>query len=171
MFVAFIATATTHVGADDSMQVLKQDVGTWNCEVKFFADPSAPPTVSKGTETCFMVGDYWLVSNFKGDIMGTAFQGHSQTGFDSATKKFVGTWIDSMSPFAMTTEGSWDEKTQTVTSTGVGKDPTGNETKHKMTVVYNKDGSRSFTMFGEVNGEFVKMMEIDYTKAASKTGR
>ena len=135
-FIALLATTTTIVRADDSSQLLKKDVGTWNCEIKFYADPSAPPAVSKGTETCFMVGENWLVSDFKGDIMGSPFQGHSLTRFDSENKKFVSTWIDSMSPHAMSTEGTWDETTQTLTSTGVGKDPTGNETKHKMTVVY-----------------------------------
>lgn len=156
------------IRAEDPIALLKKDVGTWQCEIKMYADPAAPPSVSKGTETNVMIGDYWLVSHFKGSIMGMDFQGSSQNGYDTASKKFVGTWVDSMSPHSMKTEGTWDEKTQTLTSTGVGKDPSGAESKSKMVVVYNKDGTRLFTMFGLINGTEVKMMEIKYTKAAEK---
>jgi hypothetical protein len=158
------------VSAQDSEigKILRRDVGTWDAEVKMFADLAAPPEVTKGVETNFLVGPYWLISHFKGKIMGADFEGSSQTGYDQASKKFVGTWVDSMSPHPMKMEGTWDEKTQTMTSTGTGKDPNGSEAKHKMVLVYNKDGSRNFTMFGYINGAEVKMMEIKYTRAASK---
>lgn len=154
--------------ADDGLALLKRDVGTWDCEVKVFADPTAAPAVSKGVETNFMVGDHWLIGHFKGSVMGMDFQGASQTTYDAEKKKFVGTWVDSMSPHPMKTEGSWDEKTQTLTTVGTGKDPSGADMKTKMVVVYGKDESRVFSMYQVVNGAEMKMMEIKYTKSVEK---
>ncbi len=100
--------------------------------------------------------------------MGMQFEGSGQTGFNPETKKYTGTWVDSMSPYAMATEGTWDEKTQTFTQHGTGKDGTGTEMKMKMTSVYNKDGTRLFTMSGAMpDGKEMKMMEILYSKSKS----
>lgn len=155
----------TSVAAQDEMKRFQADVGTWDAEVKMFTDPNNPPEVSKGTETNMMLGETWLIGHFKGKMMGMDFQGSSQNGYDPNKKKYIGTWVDSMSPYAMHMEGTWDEATQTMTNMGVGKDPTGNEVKHRMTTVYGKDGSRLFTMYGAMGGQEVKMMEIKYTQA------
>ena len=150
------------------MERFKSDIGTWDCEVRMFGDPAEKPAISKGSETVSMLGGMWLVSHFKGEMMGMQFEGSGQTGFNPETKKYTGTWVDSMSPYAMATEGTWDEKTQTFTQHGTGKDATGNEMKMKMTSVYNKDGTRLFTMSGAMpDGKEMKMMEILYTKSKS----
>ncbi len=156
------------VHAQNEMNRLKADVGTWDAEVKMFTPGNPEPEVSKGTETNIMLGDMWLISHFKGSAMGSEFQGCGQTGFDPDKKKYVGTWVDSMSPHAMTMEGTWDEATRTLTNLGTGKDPAGNEMKTKMTSVYNKDGSRTFTMYGLMDGQEMKFMEIHYTKSKNK---
>lgn len=165
-----ICSMSTIVHGQDEMKHLRADVGTWDAEIKFFGNPNSPPEVSKGTETNFMLGDYWLISHFKGTIMGMEFQGSSQTGYDPAKKKYVGAWVDSLSPYPMHLEGTWDEATKTMTSHAVGKDPLGNETKSKMVVVYNGDGSRTFTMYAIADGHEQKMMEVRYTKAKSGDG-
>ncbi len=151
------------------MERFNAEVGTWDCEVRMFGeDPSKKPEISKGSETVWMLGGMWQVSHFKGEMMGMQFEGSGQTGFNPETKKYTGTWVDSTSPYAMATEGTWDEKTQTFTQQGTGKDATGNEVKMKMTSVYNKDGSRLFTMSGAMpDGKEMKMMEIHYTKSKS----
>ena len=164
-FLALAAAFAQSAIAQDGLALLKRDTGTWDCEVKVFADPTAAPAVSKGVETNFMIGDHWLIGHFKGSIMGMDFQGASQTTYYEKAKKYVGNWVDSMSPFAMKTEGTWDEKTQTLTTIGTGKDPSGAEMKTKMTTVYNKE-ARIFTMYQNLGGQEVKMMEIKYTKQA-----
>jgi hypothetical protein len=166
LFVTVVSVGTLWAEVNPKA-MLSRDVGVWDCEVKMYTAPNAPE-VSKGTETNFMVGDHWLVSHFKGKIMGMDFEGHSHTGYDAATKKFVGTWVDSMSPYSMKTEATWDEAKQTMTTMGVGKDPAGTEAQSKMVIVYDKEGNRNFTMYGMLNGAEVKMMEIKYTKQKAK---
>lgn len=150
------------------MEHFKTDVGTWDAEISTLnpADPNAKPEISKGSETNFLMGGMWLISHFKGEMMGMPFEGSGQFGFNPESKKYAGTWVDTMSPFAMTVEGTWDEKTQTMTQMGTGKDPAGNEQKLKLTTVYNKDGSRLFTINALLpDGSAMKMMEIKYTRS------
>ncbi|HMP79142.1 MAG TPA: DUF1579 domain-containing protein [Pirellulaceae bacterium] len=150
----------------DAMERFKGHVGTWNAEIRMYGDPSGDPQVSKGTETNVMLGSMWLISHFKGDMMGMEFEGSSQLGYNPDTKKYVGTWVDSMSPYAMSTEGTWDERTKTLTQIGTGKDETGSEMRMKMTTAENSDGSRLFTMYMPgPDGEEFRVMEIHYTKA------
>jgi len=68
-------------------------------------------------------------------------------------------------------EGDWDEKTQTMTLIGTDKGPSGNEVKTKMVVTYNKDGSRTFTMYAIMNGKEMKMMECHYTRVDDKPAK
>src|SRR5215510_14784920 len=149
----------------NAVKQMKRDVGTWDVVMKMFGDPSGKPVVSKGTESNVMLGDMWLIGQFKGEIMGMNFEGLRQTGFDPEKKTFVLSWVDSTSPYATRMEGSWNEKTQTRNSAGTGNRKQGNEMKSTMVTTYNKDGSRTSTMYALINGKSVKMMEFHYTRA------
>ena len=67
--------------------------------MKLFHTPDAEPTVSKATETNELIGGMWLVSRFEGQMMGMPFTGVGHWGYDPAEKKYVGTWIDNMTPY------------------------------------------------------------------------
>jgi Protein of unknown function (DUF1579) len=156
--------------------ILKKDVGTWDATMKFWmgpdgkADPSAQPMESKGTENGRLVGEFWLINDFNGDFGGMPFEGHGTTGYNPQAKKFQGSWVDSMTPFAMHMEGTYDEKTKTMTSMGKGVGPDGKETKSKSTVVYDGDNKRTMTMYelkAGTENEWVRSMEIVYTRQAA----
>jgi hypothetical protein len=101
------------------------------------------------------------------DFMGMPFAGHATIGFDEASGKYVGFWIDSMSPHGMHMEGTWDEATQTMTNLGKGKGPDGSDVNHKMTTHYENDDTRIFTMFmanPEKEGDWIESMKIKYTR-------
>jgi hypothetical protein len=147
--------------------LLKKDVGTWDATVKAWMGPG-DPHVSKGKEVNAMLpGDLWILSAFDGDFGGMAFHGRGQFGYDTNKKKYVGTWIDSMSTTPMLMEGTYDESKQTMTMTSdtVGQD--GKPVKTKSVTENKPDGSRVFTMYmkSDATGpDFVKMMEITYTR-------
>ncbi len=151
------------------LEHLKKDVGDWNAEIRMFEPGTDNVTKSKGTEHNAMLGEMWLISHFKGEMMGQPFEGASYTGFNAETGKYFGDWVDSMSPTPMKVEGTWDEKSQTLSSVGTGTDPDGNEMKFKMVTTRDKDGSRLFTMSMMVEGSpDMKMMEIHYTRAGDQ---
>src|SRR5689334_16281621 len=66
--------------------VLKDLAGSWDATVESFAGPNQPPMLAKGIDTGTMVGGFWLVSDFKSEVMGQPFLGRSTLGFDPAKK-------------------------------------------------------------------------------------
>jgi len=149
---------------------LAHDVGTWNATIKSWVrGPSAEPIVSKGTEVVkLMPGGLWLLTEFHGKAGDIAFHGAGQTGYDPKKGKYVGTWVDSMSPAVMLMEGDFDPKTNTMTMTAKGTEPaSGKPYDAKMTSVHKDKDTRVFTMSmksDETGEEFIKIMEITYNK-------
>jgi hypothetical protein len=146
-------------------ELLKQDVGTWDATVEMF-EPGKPPAVSKGSETTSLVGGFWAVSDFKSDLMGQPFEGRGTVGFDTNKKKYVSTWVDSMSTGFMTGEATYDPKTKTMTGFMEGFDPAqGKAVKMRETTEWKDADTKVFTMFMTgPDGKEVQTMKITYKR-------
>jgi hypothetical protein len=150
-------------------KLLAADEGTWDATIKSYpAGPNADPMVSKGVEVnTVMPGGLWLLSKFQGDFGGMAFEGRGQFGYDPIKKKYVGTWVDSLSPTLSVLEGTYDAKTKTMTYVGDGVDPASKaKYTQKMVTTMKDDGTRVFTLLMKFEGsaDEVKFMEITYKK-------
>jgi hypothetical protein len=151
-------------------KVLAEDEGTWDATIKSFENgPESEPVVSKGVEVNTVItGGLWVASTFKGDFGGMTFEGRGQYGYDPAKKKYVGTWIDSMSTTITVLEGSYDAKNRTMTFTGDGVCPIdGSKLMHRMVSTQKDDGIREFTLYitGTLTGgKEAKVMQVMYTK-------
>lgn len=150
-------------------KILAEDEGTWDATIKsYFAGPDAEPKVSKGTEVnTVLPGGLWVLSKFEGDVEGTKFEGRGQFGYDPSKKKYVGTWIDTMTPTLSVLEGTYDAKTKTMTFVGDGYDLE-SKTKftQKMVTTMKDDGTRVFRLYMKFAGsdDEIKFMEVEYTK-------
>ncbi len=60
----------------------------------------------QGKETVEMFGNFWTVSLFESEMFGAPFQGRATLGFDPEAGKYVGTWIDTMSPMFFNSSAS-----------------------------------------------------------------
>jgi hypothetical protein len=151
-------------------KILAAEEGTWDATVKSYQNgPDSDPVVSRGVEVnTVLTGGLWVSSVFRGDFAGMAFEGRGQFGYDPYKKKYVGTWIDSMSPTLTVLEGTYDEKSMTMTYTGDGVLPAdGTKFARKMVTTTKSDGSREFTLYITGNftgGKETKMVQIVYTK-------
>ncbi len=147
---------------------LANEIGVWDAESKFWLAPGTAPVPSKAVETNKMLGELWMVSEFKGEVMGMSFVGHGQFGYDPHKKKYVGTWIDTFSPHLSVMEGTMDEATQTLTMMSKGFDPMlGKEVTSKMVSTMIDHDHKKFQIFMPVpgkEGEWWKKMEIEYTR-------
>lgn len=170
---ACLVTATQTVDAQEPPQaakeheLLKKDVGTWHAAGKMWQPGMDEAIEFEGTETNSMVGEFWIVTDFRGSFFGQDFHGHGHSGFNTETGKYEGVWIDSMSTFPMTMSGEYDAASKTLTSKTAGKTPTGDDMNGKSTVVYKDENTRVMTMWGpnpEGGDEMYKMMEITYTR-------
>ena len=140
---------------------LKHSVGTWDAVVEMVGMPA-----SKGvSEMKLTKNGFWLVDDFKADFGGMAFEGHGLTGYDPIKGKYVGTWIDNMSPALMVMEGSYDAKTKTMTMTGDGYDMQGAKVKLRE-VIFNKTPDVTIFEMHQTgaDGKEAKLMTITYTR-------
>ena len=154
-------------------KVLAMEEGVWDAEITMTianADGKVETSTSKGVETNRMLGGKWLISDFKGEFFGMSFEGHGQNGYDPKKGKYVGTWVDTMSTHIDTLEGTYDEKTKTLTLNANSENPAdGKPMKMRLETQMNDDGTRVFKEFVQMDGqkEFAKLMEVKYTKRKS----
>jgi hypothetical protein len=169
----YLAAATIEA-ADDSSKPTKQheamayEVGVWDADVSMWMSPDAEPMKSKAVEKNELLGKMWLMGKFEGEFGGEKFVGASALGYDPMKKKYVGGWIDTMSPFMMKMEGEYDEPSHTLTMIGEGMDVmTGKPMKSKMVTTYEGQGRKTFTMYRQDEAgddKWQKTMEIKYTR-------
>jgi hypothetical protein len=180
MFVGIVAglsCLTLPLKAQDSksvdqapLKVLAVQEGTWDAEITMTIpgpDGKVESQTSKGVETNRLLGGKWLISDFKGEFFGMAFEGHGQNGYDAKKGKFVGTWVDTMSKHIDTLEGTYDEKTKTLTLSADSENPADDKPmKMRLETRINDDGTRVMKEYIQMDGqkEFVKFMEVKYTK-------
>lgn len=146
-------------------KLLTADAGTWDAVIEFAGEPGKPPTKSKGVEVNTIgCGGMCLVTSFKGDVGGMAFEGAGVTTYDPKKKKYVGNWVDSMSAGMAIGESTYDAAKKTWSGTMEGPDMSGNIIKARSTTV-NTAGTRVFTLFGPgPDGKESQMMKITYTR-------
>jgi hypothetical protein len=107
-----------------------------------------------------------LQETYKGDFMGTTFEGVGTTGYDRFKKKFVFSWIDNMGTGIMNSEGDYDPKAKTFTYSYQFDCPfMGKDVKARDVVTILNENEHTFAMFRAMSkgGEF-KMMEISYSR-------
>lgn len=140
---------------------LQRFVGKWESESKASTGPDQPPVECKGSIACRMLGGFWLVSEYEGDMGGMAFKGLQTIGYDPAKKKYVGTWVDSMMNHMWMYEGSVDEGGTKLVLEASGPNfmAGGKETKFRDTYAFKSADEMIITssMLGD-DGEWITFM-------------
>lgn len=149
-------------------QHVQRDVGEWTATARFWVAAGTQPMESQATEVVTPLGEFWVSSEFKGDLAGMPFTGRGQYGYDPVLKKFVGTWIDSTSPHLTSMQGDIEAETGKLVMMATAIDAqTGKPTKMKNVSWHTEDGGRVFEMYmpnpGD-DGGWWRMMEITYSR-------
>jgi hypothetical protein len=140
-------------------QKLMAGAGEWTGTITMFDMPGMEAKPSPATETVTAIGGFWLLSDFKCDFMGMPYHGSGHVGYDAEKKKYVGTWVDSMSSYLSLMEGQYDEAKKAVVMRWKAPDMTGQIVPHREELVENGD-TRTMTFYaGE--GEGKKTMTIE----------
>ncbi len=144
---------------------LKSHVGKWTTEMKTYFEGPDSAAVSKGSATFTLLYDgRYLQQVFKGEFAGVPFQGRGLTGFDKTKKKFVSTWIDNFETGILTMEGTYDEKTKTMTEVGISHSAEGETKMKNVTKQIDKD-TVLFSMYMTPPGGTEALgMEITYRR-------
>jgi Protein of unknown function (DUF1579) len=147
-------------------KLLESMTGSWNTHTKSWMEPGTPPMESKGTcEQTMLLGGRYLQQVFTGDMMGTTFTGIGVTGYDNHKKKYVSTWMDSMSTGIFFFEGTAGADSKTITQDCHWDDPVKGPSKWRSVTRIVDDNTHLFEMYLTVKGgKEEKMMEITYTR-------
>jgi Protein of unknown function (DUF1579) len=174
--VAWASRGMTMASAAGPHDVLRDEEGTWDIEVESY--PGGPPRLDEtrkgnsgqeksasasGVETHrLLAGGQWMVTDVRVDYPNWPFEGHGVYGYDPGKGRLVGTWVDSMSPYPIQLEGSYDQSTRTITMSGQGVDPvTGQPVQAREQLVQQDRNTRRQTMFRTgADGQEVKLLEI-----------
>lgn len=148
------------------MERLAKLVGTWDAVMKM-KDPAggAKELEIKGMMVWKSdLGGAWVTGEFKSDFFGMPFHGRSFDTWDATSKKYSNVWIDSMGPKPTTMEGTFDEKSATLTMTGEGPGHDGKPVKVKSTSVFKDADTIVFTMTMTDSGGMSESFTITYTR-------
>jgi hypothetical protein len=140
---------------------LKQLTGEWEYVCEAVMEPGKPAIKSKGTETTRSLGEFWAVSEYKGDFMGTPFAGLMTVGYDAEKKKYVGTWVCSMCDRLSKYEGAVDGKTLTLETEGPNP-ATGKLVKMKDVIELKGNDHKVMTSYAQTDdGKWVTFMTLN----------
>ena len=151
----------------DAHKKLNPMAGTFNAEVKMWMQPGAPPAGGAGVaENSWALDGRFLEQHFTGNFMGMPFTGMGFTGYDNIKKKYVGTWMDTMTTSMMISTGTANADGKSYTFTSTMDDPmTGKSSPVKETVTIVDDDHHTLEMWGAApDGKMFKTMEIAYTR-------
>jgi hypothetical protein len=102
-------------GPQKEHEWLTKFAGEWETESEAVAGPGQPAMKCKGTIQSRMLGGFWVISELKSDMMGTPITAIQTIGYDSQSKKYVGTWVDSMMNYLWKYTGSVDDSGKILT--------------------------------------------------------
>jgi hypothetical protein len=151
----------------DAHKKLNAMAGTFNADVKMWMQPGAPPTGGGGVaENTWALDGRFLEQHFTGNFMGMPFTGMGFTGYDNIKKKYVGTWMDTMTTSMMISSGTANADGKSYTFTSTMDDPmTGKSSPVKETVTIVDDDHHTLEMWSPgPDGKMFKTMEIAYTR-------
>jgi len=154
--------------AQPRIERLKSFVGQWKVEQKMYiAGPDAPPIELTGTEKVTMLGEYWLLSEFESEMMGQPYHGRATVGYDVVKGHYVMYWVDTMAPYGMFFNGTYDEETGTFSYEYETKDiwaGTGLDTVFTITQRPQDDGILEWRMTSNSALGEMLIMEATYTR-------
>ena len=111
-----------------------------------------------------MVGELWSIGKLEGNVGEWEIFGYATLGYDPMQEKYVGTWVDSVTPVMAHQLGTYDAKTKTLELfyTTYGQD--GQPEERRNVMVYKDNNTRDFTMFLKSGDEWAKAMDILYER-------
>lgn len=158
-----------HVEPQKEHHWLQRLVGEWTYETEAQAGPDKPSEKFKGTESVRSLGSFWIVAEGRGEMPGGGTATTIMTiGYDTQSRRFVGTWIGSMMARLWVYEGTLDaaERVLTLESEGPHMGIEGKTARYRDVIELASDDHRVFTshMLGD-DGKWHHFMTTHYRRS------
>lgn len=148
-------------------EFLQQFVGEWVTHSKAIMGPGAEPMECHGTMSSQGLGKFWAINNLKGDLGGVPINGIQTLGYNLEKKKFVGTWVDSMTDHLWAYEGGLenDGKKLVLEAEGPNYMAGGGSIKYKDTYEFKSpDVIETESLMQGEDGKWVTFMTGTFTR-------
>jgi hypothetical protein len=148
-------------------QWLQQFAGEWDAVSEMYMEPGKPPLKAKGTESVRKIGGFWTMSENKSTVMEMPMTGILTLGYDPEKKKFIGTWVDSMTSHMWTYEGKLDSTGKVLTLETEGPCPMSSSgmAKFKEVIDFKSKDHKVFSSSVQGDdGKWQTMLKIDYRR-------
>jgi hypothetical protein len=140
--------------------------GSWTTRTRGWMEPGSPAI--EGTGTCdqkMLLDGRYLQQAYHGEMAGDEFTGINIMGYDNHTRKYVSTWIDSMSTGIYYFEGTSSGNGRIITQESSYDDPVrGPMTWRSVTKILNNDTVEYEMYLIPKGGTEEKMMEMTMTR-------
>jgi hypothetical protein len=150
---------------DEHHKLLEPLVGKWNTQAKQWLGDPKPETSTGHSEIKWILGGRFVEEHYDSVIFGKPYQGQGVTGYDTRTKKYVSTWVDTWGTWITVEEGQADATGKVLTLTAQDYDVATGKTR-PIKFVYTIDGNDHHVMrvYETIEGKEMLQMEVDYKK-------
>ena len=151
---------------DEHHKLLEPLVGKWSTQAKQWLGGPKPETTTGHAEVKSIFGGRFVEEKYDSVIFGKPFQRQTVMGFDTRTKKFVASSIDTWGTWITVEEGSADATGKVLTLTAQDYDAATGKTR-PIKFVYTIDGNDHHVMrvYETIQGKETLTMEVEYKKA------
>lgn len=143
-------------------KMLAKLVGEWTTKTRAWMEPDKPPM--EGTGACkqtMLLGGRYLQQDYTGEMMGNSFTGINLIAYDNHTKKYVSTWVDSMSTGIYYFEGKASPDGKTITQECSYDDPVKGPAVWRSVTKFVDESTLDYVMYlTPKGGKEEKMMEM-----------
>ena len=151
---------------DEHHKLLLPLVGKWNTEARQWLGTPKPETATGHAQIKSILGGRFVEEHYDSVIFGKPYQGLGITGFDTRTKKFVSSWVDTWGTWITVEEGSADASGKVLTLTAQDYDAaTGKTRPVKFVYTIESNDHHVMRMYELIQGKETLTMEVDYKKA------
>jgi hypothetical protein len=146
---------------------LQQLVGEWTVKGEPTSAMGGVPAM-EATETVRSIGGLWVVGASEAEMNGQHMQSMITLGYDPATSKFVGTWVDSVQTTMWVYSGTLDGTRKILTLEAKGPafdDPTKTALYHDTLEIKSADHRTLTSSLQNPDGTWTTFMRVDYHRA------
>ncbi len=134
-------------------QWLKKFVGQWTVKHQGQMGPDQPPMEMQGSIESRDLGGFWVINELKSEMPGMSVTGVQTIGYNRQKKKYVGTWVDSMTDFIWHYEGTVDESGMTLTLEAEGPNMMAAGKTAKFRDIYEFKSDDEIAVYSKMQGD------------------
>lgn len=163
---AMMAAYKMQATPGDPHRLLARMAGSWTIKSMFWMDPQSPLLEANNScEQEMILGGRYLQQKYTGQMEGEAFTGIGLIGYDNHAKRYVSTWIDTMSTGIYFFEGASSKDGNTLTMKSSSNDPLKGPMKYRQVTRIVDGKTLLMEMYGtRKNGKEEKLSEEIFSR-------